>query len=219
MALGAAAAFAIATLAVLPAVAQSLSSAALTDAAGATAADLRSGERKAALAKRLNPLSVEPLFAQASIAERGNQPRKAAQLFVDAVDLQPDNPDTWNRLFRFQTLLDDAGGAASTLKTLFGLDPLLVFQISGGRSRAPMTRALGKRHRHPAAREAPPAPGRARAGGPRSPAAPSRRPCRRRRHPRRPRRPHRRQPRRPRPTQRPSRAPAEPEGDPFRLEG
>ena len=132
MALGAAAAFAIATLAVLPALAQSLSSAALTDAAGATAADLRSGERKAALAKRLNPLSVEPLFAQASIAERGNQPRKAARLFVDAVDLQPDNPDTWNRLFRFQTLLDDAGGAASTLKILFGLDPLLVFQISGG---------------------------------------------------------------------------------------
>ncbi|HYI37490.1 MAG TPA: O-antigen ligase family protein, partial [Thermoleophilaceae bacterium] len=89
LALGAAALFAVAASAALPAVSQSLTSAALSDAARNTAADLASGERKAALAKRLNPLSAEPLFVQASIAERGNQPRKAARLFVDAVDLQP----------------------------------------------------------------------------------------------------------------------------------
>ena len=132
MALGAAAAFAVAALAALPALAQSLTSAAYRRGGRAAAADLRAGERKAALAKRLNPLSVDPLFAQASIAERGNQPRKAARLLVDAVDLQPDNPDTWNRLLRFQALLDDTGGAASTLRPLFGLDPVLVFQVSGG---------------------------------------------------------------------------------------
>lgn len=128
MALAAVAALVVVALAALPAMAQSLTSAAFSDAAGNTASDLRSGERKAALAKRLNPLSVDPLFAQASIAERGNQPRKAARLLVDAVDLQPDNPDAWNRLLRFQALLDDTPGAVASLDALFGLDAVLGYR-------------------------------------------------------------------------------------------
>ncbi len=128
LALGAAAALVVVALAALPAMAQSLTSAAFSEAAGNTASDLRSGERKAALAKRLNPLSVDPLFAQASIAERGNQPRKAARLLVDAVDLQPDNPDTWNRLLRFQALLDDTSAAVASLNVLFELDPVLGYR-------------------------------------------------------------------------------------------
>ena len=111
MALGAAAAFAVVALAALPAAAKSLTTAAFTDASDGTAAGLREGEEKAALAKRLNPLSLDPVYAQASFAERGNQPRKAARLLVDAVNQQPDNPDAWNRLLRFQALLDDTAAA------------------------------------------------------------------------------------------------------------
>ena len=82
-------------LAALPAVAESLTDSALSRAASGKAADLRAAEQKAALAKRLNPLAVEPVFAQASIAERGNQPAAAVGLLVEAVDRQPDNADAW----------------------------------------------------------------------------------------------------------------------------
>ena len=130
MALGAAAAFVVVALAVLPAAAKSLTTDAFTEAADGTAAGLRSGEEKAALAKRLNPLSLDPVYAQASFAERGNQPRKAARLLVDAVDEQPDNPDAWNRLLRFQALLDDTTAATASLRVLFDLDPVLADRVA-----------------------------------------------------------------------------------------
>ncbi len=226
MALGAAAACVVAALAALPAVAESLSSAALTDASGGSAADLRSGERKAALAKRLNPLSVEPLFAQAAIAERGNQPRKAARLFVDAVDLQPDNPDTWNRLLRFQVLLDDAGGTSASLATLFRLDPVLSFRSatfaagaaydparSASATGTPLPEKL-RRPRRPSVRDRVTQQFGGDQPAPAPPAPP--RPLRRRPRPRaRPPHPLRR----PGAAPQPERAPAAPEGDPFRLEG
>ena len=117
----------VVALAALPAAAESLTSSAFSEAAGSTAADLRRGEERAALAKRLNPLAVEPLFAQAAIAERGNQPRRAARLLVDAVEKQPDNPDAWSRLRRFQVLLDDTSAEIASLRVLLELDPVLAY--------------------------------------------------------------------------------------------
>ncbi|MGI8749342.1 MAG: O-antigen ligase family protein [Thermoleophilaceae bacterium] len=108
LAAGGAAACVLIALAALPALAQSLTDSALTRAAGNTPSGLRAGEEKAALAKRLNPFSVAPVFAQAAIAERGNQPDAAAGLLVEAVDRQPDNPQTWTRLLRFQVLVNDS---------------------------------------------------------------------------------------------------------------
>jgi hypothetical protein len=130
LAAGGIAAFVAAVLVALPAVADSLTSSALSASSTGRAADLRSGERKAALAKRLNPFAVEPLFAQASIAQRGNRPRKAAQLLVDAVDRQPDNPQTWSRLLVIQGLLDDSGGLLRSINVLLALDP--VGTVRGG---------------------------------------------------------------------------------------
>ncbi len=121
---GAGAAFVIASAA-LPAIAEEMTSDALTQAAKNTEADLTAAGETAALAKRLNPFSVAPVFAQAAIAERGNRPAAAAGLLVEAVERQPDNPDTWARLARFQVLLDDSAGAVRSLIAAARLDPAI----------------------------------------------------------------------------------------------
>ena len=123
LALGGLAAAAVIALATLPAAARSLTDQALSRAAQGTAGDLRAAGEQAALAKRLNPYAVDALFAQASIAERGNQGDEAARLLVEAVERQPDNPATWLRLSRFQTLVDDSGGALDSLLVAVRLDP------------------------------------------------------------------------------------------------
>jgi tetratricopeptide (TPR) repeat protein len=53
-------------------------------------------------AAALNPLSIEPLRAGAVAEElRGNLDR-AERLLLDAVELQPENPETWYELGRFE---------------------------------------------------------------------------------------------------------------------
>jgi len=123
LALGGAAALVVVALAALPAMAERLTSQALSQAASNSPADLTAAGEKAALAKRLNPYSVEPVFAQAAFAERGNQPAAAAGLLVEAVERQPDNPATWSRLARFQVLTDDPRGALRSLSAAVQLDP------------------------------------------------------------------------------------------------
>ncbi len=123
LALGGVAAVLVIALAALPAIAKDLTSDALSQAAKNTEADLTAAGETAALAKRLNPFAVEPVFAQAAIAERGNQPAAAAALLVEAVERQPDNPATWARLGRFQVLLDDSRGAVRSLLAAARLDP------------------------------------------------------------------------------------------------
>ena len=123
VALGGVAAVLVIALAALPAIAKELTSDALSQAAKNTEADLTAAGETAALAKRLNPFAVEPVFAQAAIAERGNQPAAAAALLVEAVERQPDNPATWARLGRFQVLLDDSLGATRSLIAAARLDP------------------------------------------------------------------------------------------------
>ena len=132
LALGGVVAAGVIALAALPAIARELTSDALSQASSNTPADLTAAGEKAALAKRLNPYSVDPVFAQAAIAERGNQPAAAAGLLVEAVERQPDNPATWSRLARFQLLTDDPRGARRSLITALSLDPATaaVYQLA-----------------------------------------------------------------------------------------
>ena len=106
----------------LPALSEHLTDDALARAGGGTAADLREAQETAALAKRLNPFAVEPVFAQAAIAERGNQPAAAAGLLVEAVERQPSNPSAWTRLARFQLAVGDSRGALRSILTAASLD-------------------------------------------------------------------------------------------------
>ena len=58
-------------------------------AAAGTPAALKEAAEQAALAKRLNPLSVEPLLTGANIATSANQPAEAVRLLRQAAELQP----------------------------------------------------------------------------------------------------------------------------------
>ena len=122
LAAGTLAAFALAVSAALPALSEHLTDDALVRAAGGSAADLREAQETAALAKRLNPFAVEPVFAQAAIAERGNQPAAAAGLLVEAVERQPSNPSAWTRLARFQLAVGDSRGALRSVLAAASLD-------------------------------------------------------------------------------------------------
>jgi O-antigen ligase len=75
----------------------------LGDAVDAFAAgDLAAAATDARQAQRLNPLDIAPVQMHASIDEARGRFDDAEGLYVDAVDLQPENPDTWFELGRFE---------------------------------------------------------------------------------------------------------------------
>lgn len=220
-------------LAALPAAAESLTDTALTRAADNSASGLRAGEEKAALAKRLNPFSVAPVFAQASIAERGNQPDAAAGLLVEAVDRQPDNPQTWTRLLRFQVLVNDSSAALRSSYALLALDPVAAFRTSGfvgGAVYDPARSASSTGTPLPEKVKAPPPPVASPAPLPPPGDQVPRRPGARDKTPTTPTTPPKPAPAptpaprsapapKPKPRPTPKRAPSAPPGEPFRLEG
>ena len=59
-------------------------------------------ERLAADARALNPLAVQPLHVAAAAEEQQGRLREARELYVRAVELQPENPETWYELGRFE---------------------------------------------------------------------------------------------------------------------
>jgi hypothetical protein len=77
----------------------------------------------AAQAHSWNPVSVVPLLTQAALEERLGHTLKALQLYNRAVDTQPDNPDTWVELGRFQLdVRKDACSAYLSLNQAYALD-------------------------------------------------------------------------------------------------
>jgi hypothetical protein len=65
-------------------------------------ADFVGARDRADWARFFNPLSVDPIFAVARIRERQNFQRAAEETYVDAVELQPENPETWYALGLFE---------------------------------------------------------------------------------------------------------------------
>ena len=57
---------------------------------------------QAAWAEFFNPVSADPLFARERVAERRGIAWRAERAYIDAVELQPDNPETWYTLGIFQ---------------------------------------------------------------------------------------------------------------------
>jgi O-Antigen ligase len=99
---------AIAVAAVAAAAVWSLLSPWLADRASAGAEDALESNRvgeavdRADRARSLNPLSVEPLFTAALVQQRKGDFVEALRLYVRATELQPQNPETWLRLGRFE---------------------------------------------------------------------------------------------------------------------
>jgi len=66
------------------------------------AGDLVRARDRADWARFFNPLSVGPILAVAHIRERQSFLRSAERTYVDAVELQPENPETWYTLGLFE---------------------------------------------------------------------------------------------------------------------
>jgi O-Antigen ligase len=99
--------------AALPSMSQTKRVESLRDAGGGS---LRQGDADADLATKLNPLSVEPLFAEAGIARSRGDVARAGSLLVKATRLQPDNFETWQRLGQFELSVGDYEAAARAIR-------------------------------------------------------------------------------------------------------
>jgi O-antigen ligase len=64
--------------------------------------DLDRAHDRARWGHRLNPLSAEPLLALGRVEERRGRPDAAEERYVQAVELQPENPETWYALGLFE---------------------------------------------------------------------------------------------------------------------
>jgi tetratricopeptide (TPR) repeat protein len=77
----------------------------------------------AAQAHDWNPVSVEPLLTQAVLEEAQRHNLRALQLYHEAVDTQPDNPDAWVELGRFELdAMKDPCSAYRSLNEAYTLD-------------------------------------------------------------------------------------------------
>jgi O-Antigen ligase/Tetratricopeptide repeat len=115
------AAVAISASAALP----SLSEGKRLDALRAAAdGSLRQAAEDAALARRLDPLALEPLFTASIIAARRGRLQEAATLLQRAAALEPDSADVWRRLATIYLSVDDREGAIQALRRLAETDPL-----------------------------------------------------------------------------------------------
>ena len=116
--------FAVGVSAALPSLSDTKASDALASVTEtATPAQLASAAEDAQVAARLNPLSDQPLFAAASVAERRKRYGDEHRALLDAVDREPDDAQAWYRLLRVELLLGDAVGAQSAALRALALDP------------------------------------------------------------------------------------------------
>jgi cytochrome c-type biogenesis protein CcmH/NrfG len=92
-------------------------------ARGATPAQLERAQADADYASRLDTLSVEPLLAAASLAERRGRSGQARDYLVDAVRRQPSNVQAWLSLVRFELDRGDLPNVRTGLRRVLELDP------------------------------------------------------------------------------------------------
>jgi hypothetical protein len=97
------------------------------------AGDLELAHDRALWARFFNPLSVDPLFALARVEESRGWPGGAERRYLDAVELQPDNPETWYALglFEFEAL-ENLCATYRFLNNAYTLDPSGNQWVQGG---------------------------------------------------------------------------------------
>jgi hypothetical protein len=66
------------------------------------AGDPDAARDQALWARFFNPLSADPFFALARVAERRGNVLRAERDYIEAAELQPENPETWYALGMFQ---------------------------------------------------------------------------------------------------------------------
>jgi O-antigen ligase/polysaccharide polymerase Wzy-like membrane protein len=89
----------------------------------ATAEELERAAAQAELAARLDPLAVHPLFVASSIAQGRGRLLDSRRYLLEAVDRQPNNPETWLRLAALALQLADREGLRRAAYKALELDP------------------------------------------------------------------------------------------------
>jgi O-Antigen ligase len=97
------------------------------------AGDLEKARGDARWARLFNPVSADPLFALARVAERGRVAWRAERYYIRAVELQPDNPLTWYTLGLFEfDVRENLCAAYRFLNNAYTLDPKGNEWVRGG---------------------------------------------------------------------------------------
>jgi tetratricopeptide (TPR) repeat protein len=96
--------------------------------------ELTAAADAAARARSLDPLSLDPVFAQAYVAERAGDRRRAQELLEEATRMQPENPAPWLELGRFHYAADprELCAAYVAFNAAYTLDPRSSRWIPGG---------------------------------------------------------------------------------------
>jgi Flp pilus assembly protein TadD len=86
--------------------------------------DLEQAREQAERARSWSPLAVEPLVALARVEQRDGNVAEAQRRYIDAVELQPENPETWYALGIFELeVRDDACSGYRFLNEAYTRDP------------------------------------------------------------------------------------------------
>jgi tetratricopeptide (TPR) repeat protein len=84
-------------------------------------------------ARSFNPYSTAPVLALAHIAQRQSRPDAAARRYLQAIELQPENPETWYALGLFEFYArENMCAAYRYLDTSWHLDPAGDQWLPGG---------------------------------------------------------------------------------------
>ena len=85
--------------------------------------DLEAASNAVERARSLDPLSLQPVFADARVAEQRRRDVAALQAYREATRLQPKNPESWLQLGLYEFDVGDRCGAYRDLNEAFTLDP------------------------------------------------------------------------------------------------
>jgi tetratricopeptide (TPR) repeat protein len=85
--------------------------------------DLEAAADAVRRARSLDPLSLQPVFADARVAEQRRREVAALQAYREATRLQPDNPESWLQLGLYEFDIGDRCGAYRDLNQAYTLDP------------------------------------------------------------------------------------------------
>jgi hypothetical protein len=98
------------------------------------ATDLRAAADAARRARTLDPLSLDPVLAQAFVAEQAGDLERAQELLEEATRMQPDNPAPWLELGRFHFAAEppDLCAAYQAFNEAYTLDPRSSRWVQGG---------------------------------------------------------------------------------------
>ena len=86
-------------------------------------AALAEAAKRADEASRLNPLSIDPVFAAVTVAQRRGRYEEVSDLLEEAVERQPENPDVWHRIYVVQLLTNDVPARMEAVRRIVELDP------------------------------------------------------------------------------------------------